>query len=680
MAVSAPALGIVVGVKDLASKVLQRLGKATDALADDLDDAQKAGKAFADSLSGAQVRGLAKASAGVKSLGKQMFGLSGGFKGVDSSSQGLISTLGGVVEAIPFAGPLIAKLGGALFTIMTRVAEVRKEVAQLEIQFLGLGGMTGDLANNVLDLSNQFGRSQDEVMRLARTTGTVDKDFMKTTRAVLETGKALGLADEQAASLVLTADAFKMTQESFKSLAGEVIQFQREFMLPGLTEELPAIFDAVRRASVTLGMKFEEVVGPATKFVGNAAAILHKRLGMLPKQAAQAAMQFTQSFEEMGFNLQAVFAGVDETFDQRTESIMELFVRSGRGATEAFDAINKAAAGSGEGYKGIAAALDDVAKRGGMGIARLRVLLVKQFGPEAKTIFDNLSEAGQAAFGKDFANTLKKAKTPAEEFQETLTRVMTGTDELIKRLNTSVNNLVDTLGTQMPKSMEKLENIMKTGLDLLNTFEKDGIAKVANEMDTYLTPVLDAVSKQFAKFAETATGGIVDSFKDLVNSLKEIAATFKAFRSSFMGEALLGTAPMETKLTAKERGTQTALKSLPSLEELPPLMRGRVESMAGRSPPKLSTADVMAGLKPAWDPVEVLRSALESELSRMQKVQAMSEPEYKAYQSAAYAKGVPLGVLVEWRTAKIDLSGNLEAQGGRTATDAAKPVHATGGP
>jgi len=668
------ALGIAIEVRDEASAILKKVGGSAGDLASSMSAAQDAAFDFGKTL-GEQPRGLAKTRDSLAGLGKSMLGIGGNFEGVDQHAQGLISALGGIVEAIPVVGGVLAKTGGAIFSIMTRVGEVRKEVAQLEIQFLGLGNTTSDLTLEFLTLSNKFHRTQEDIMHLTNSLGTVDKDFVGTTQRALEAGKALGIADDRAGDLILTSDAFGVTKEKFADLAGSVLQFQKEFNLPALTENLPDIFDSVRRSSVALGTKFEDTVAPATQSVSMAAGILNKKMGMLPKQAAQAALQFTSSFQEMGFNIQAVFTGVEDTFNSKTDAILELFVRTKRSAGDAFDAINKAAAGSPEGFKEIGNALEDMAKSGDRSINRMRVLLVQQFGPEAQKIFENIGDAGQSAFGDQFATSVKKVRTPAEEFQATMERVLGSTDELVKGLNASANNLVNVFGTQMPESVGKLEKIMTSALGIFTTFEDKGIGGVAGEVDKFLSGGLDPLMEKFKDWGKMVSGaGFFDDFKsglhDVIDSLKEISAFFKNLGQSKAWQTLFG---YQMPSAGDIKGAMKEGAGAIPLAQLPQGMIDRAQRVAENASGQPGLMGRIAGETPLLDPTTVARKALADEIENARRVQALSEGDFfTKLNNMERTNPAAAKILLELRAAKIDLGGQVDVLGGKTMTDTTK--------
>jgi hypothetical protein len=601
--------------------------------------------------------GIRQAGSAVLSFGKSMLSATG-------NTQSMVTALGDLVGAVPVIGPLINKTTGFLYTMLQRMSEVRGEQNRWQVQLAGLNSDLSALTPQIQAISNAVGMSAVEVYKLTRSMGNLSKAGVDLVDSTAKVSRAFDIATDDAAAFLKTTDALGVAGQDFKKLGGQALIFGKQFKIPDLMAELPELADDARRSMLLLGGSFKGRITPAVQTVARAAGVLSDRLGMMPKQALKVAKGMLGQFQDLAVNLERVFTGVDDDFEQGTQDLMEMFVRSGRSGAAAFTAIQKAATDMD--FTDIANAFDDVMKRGGIGARRMKAQLQKTFGPEFDTIMKGMSDEAKKNYEKMFGTP---SEDPVAVFEKSTKRMLDSADNIDAKLNAMANNFVESAAANMPAFMTQVESafgfLLEKGAEgqkKLGEYFAKMDAPLAEgfktAVDTYLVPAIEKLGSWVAEKLSGALGPVgadlkyaADIFSGLVGHFRRIADNFR----DVMHYVSFGKIESSEQMAAKELDTI--------------MMEQRSARAAKELERKKASAEAEAKYEAEQAVERKSYNQLMESLSDEDFARAVSFMKSSGYRAKAQDVRVHLGI-----TGKTDLRGALKFE------ESYKTIDSTGGP
>jgi hypothetical protein len=409
MAIRTVALGITIGAKDAASKVLRGLTSKVDSLSGKLETATRSGRELATSME--------EGKTFMESLG---------------------DVLMPVKKIILWPFSLLKKMIKAGQGLYDQLLEARVGFLQMEEGAYRMGSA-------FLEASTQLGIANEEFFAMRRQIGGMVDSEDELTDATIKAAtlmRAFGMAADQSLALVRMSQTMAGSTEALDDLGAEILAFQKIFRLPELMDEMSGVAELTRRGTLLLNTTFGKKLSPTMAGISKITATLTTKLGMMGKEAAQLAIGTVERFQRMAFNLRAVFVGVEDDFGSQTEAIMELFVRTGQGAQKAFSTIREAAEGN---FEEIAKAFVETQEQGGIAAERMRVLFLKEFGDEIPTILEGLSDTNKV-LREQFEKYLPKGISKAAQFQRAQQRLLERAEVLADSFKQFTQNLGAAMG------------------------------------------------------------------------------------------------------------------------------------------------------------------------------------------------------------------------------------------
>lgn len=514
-------LGLTKAVKEV-----RALANGLDGLSQSSTDATKAAAAFDDTLKKEKVSKIRQAGGAIQMLGKSMLTGAG-------ETKSLVASVSSLVGSIPVIGPLIEKTSGFLFTMLKNAGELRDAQNSWMITTGGNEDALKALTPAIRAAGDSTGASTTKVMQMTREMGMQTEAGVALANQSLEMTRAFGIAGEGSLAMTKSMNALGMASSDVKKFGGEVLQLQQQFDLPDMMSDLPELVEGVRKSSLMLGANFKDKLGPSTVGVAKAAGVLSKQLGLMPKQAMQVATDMLSQFQGLALNLDSVFTGVDDDFDDKTKKLMEMFARSGHGIEAGFEAIRKASEGD---FKDIGASFKDVLMQGGDGAKRMRLLLQKSFGPQFTEVLKALGEDGEAMYNKMFPKPKDVAK-PEDLFDKSIQKMLISAGSLEDKLNGMAQKFLDGFVANSPKAAEQIEGMFKQMFAKGNTIQQ-GLDKMFEGMDDPMAALLkvfrkDAIEPLLAGIGNKLTEWFGPNFSTLGEKLKEGAKAFTEAVNNF---------------------------------------------------------------------------------------------------------------------------------------------------
>jgi hypothetical protein len=521
MAKGTTAFGLLFTFKDMASRQIRSATKGVDTLSVTMEDAVQNATKLQNAFEKGKVSRFRQAGSAILSFGKSIASASG-------STETFLGSVGDLVGAIPIVGPVIAKTGSFILGMMNRLGELRDEQNRWQVQLGTLGSDMAAFMTPLMDISNTVGMNVTEVAKLTRSMGDASEAGIALTKSAASVAKAFKLENDEAAAFLKTTDALGVSGQTFKELSGTIIQLGQRFKLPDLMREMPEITDEVRKSSLLMGNSFDKRIQPAIKNVAKSAGILSKQLGMMPKQALQVAKGMLGQFQDLAVNMERVFTGVDDDFDERTQNLMEMFVRSGKSGADAFSAIQQAAT---EGdFTKLGDAFAQVMEKGGIGARRMKVQLQKTFGAE----FPKIMEAAATASGKSVEEMFPTDKSdPAKRFDDSVNTMLQSAGNLEQKINSLADNFIKSMGGSMPSAMKKLEEGFGTILgkageaqgklsDFFAGMDKPVAEGIGEMLKQYVYPFVDKAFDKIEKAIKPVFDGAIIWAQDIIRWGKEL--------------------------------------------------------------------------------------------------------------------------------------------------------------
>jgi hypothetical protein len=516
-----------------AAKEVRALSNGLDGVAQSETDAAKASVAFDDTLKKEKVSRIRQAGGAVLSLGNSMLTGAG-------DTKSLVASVSSLVGSIPVIGPMIEKTSGFMFTMLKKAGELRDAQNSWMITTGGNEDALKALTPAIRAAGDSTGTSSVKVLQITKAMGMQTEAGVALTHQSLEMTRAFGMVSEESLAMTKSMNALGMASLDVKKFSGEVLRLQQQFDLPEMMSDLPKLVEGVRMSSLMLGANFKDKLGPSTVGVAKAAGVLSKQLGMMPKQAMKVATDMLSQFQGLALNLDSVFTGVDDDFDDKTKKLMEMFARSGHGVEAGFEAIRKASEGD---FKDIGASFKDVLMQGGDGAKRMRLLLQKSFGPQFTEVLKSLGEDGEKMYEKMFPKPKDVAK-PEDLFDKSIQKMVESAGSLETKLNRMANKFLEGFVENSPKAAEQIEKMFQQMFDKGNTIQQ-GLDKMFQGMDDPMAALLkvfrkDAIEPLLKGIGDKLTEWFGPNFSTLGEKLKEGAKafteavdTFRAIQNGF---------------------------------------------------------------------------------------------------------------------------------------------------
>lgn len=608
-----------------------------------------------------------------KTFLKGLEGVGAGVLGVARSTEDLKEGFSDLIGGIPVFGRFFVGMGKVVAAVVRNLKELEAAVTKTGVQLLGVSRKTQTFESRMREISKQFGIGEVEAIELAKSLGDVEEGedrVQKLTGTLTEETvrlfRAFDMAPEEAANLMLMRKAFRVTGEDLEELGGRVLDFQRRFRIPDLLQEIPEIAEMTRRSALQLGRSFDTVLTPAVLNTGRVVAVLRDRLGISRKEGAKLAKEMIKQFQDMAFNIDAVFHGVEEDFDARTQSILELFVVAGRDAASAFEAIGKAAQGD---FRDIGQAFVEVTKKNMFMGRHFGIKLMQQYGTELPKVLETFGDEAKAMYQELFG-PLKKGPEAIEDFRKSQEVLLKTFEKLGDRFEQLLNAILTAFGISAPELQEETKEIFDSLLNLGSMGEKK-IGDVAQEVSRKLGPAIQKVRMSVIEpllerleewLAETDLKKIVDN---VVKNLKEAAEVLKAAIQTVRGVLVsLGVVAESEEEKVRRMIKETEEKLLKIRAERPDFMKGTPAGAFLGPVAPLSPRAIEEAEKARKEREKALEAELEYLVKRYKELRALERETYLTPEERV-REARRQRVVVEVKgnaEVKGDLSGEMKGQ------------------